>query len=201
MSSLAPDAAANTVDAITKKLMQQAAQQNPPEYEALMRYLLARKAVPEIRAGVGTLRDGMGKSQEARFTPDRGAGKVEIAESTDYETGPLLHELTHAAQVQAARQVMTQPNMPAKRREDILNLLDSTQTGEKLAPDFMQQNREYRTSLPELGAWATTRYTGKNPTQDNWPAPNHLDATLMQELQIMLDLATRSTAGPKGSLK
>lgn len=193
--------AANTMDAITQQLMQRASQKNPVEYEALLRYLVARKAMPEIKAGVGKLTDARGQNQEARFTPDRGAGKVELSEATGYDVGALLHELTHAAQTQAARQVVKQPDMPAKRRSDIMSLLDPTALADTLAPVFTDAQKGYRTSMPELAAWATTRHTGEQSVQDNWPAPNHLDATLMQELQIMLDLATRSTAGPKGSLK
>lgn len=139
----------------------------------------------------------------------------------------LLHELTHAAQ-KSLNQQEKEGRTSKRAKDAINKLgftggdfemgtqLPGGQVGyrtdgvrqqsNKLAPGFrgsgktpeQRQFMNYRTSMPELAAWAMGNMTLPPGKQSGSPAPLHHDATLATELQIMLDLATRDMKSRKG---
>lgn len=127
--------------------------------------------------------------------------------------GTLFHETTHAADTALEKQYWDRktswgnPNIRTPFTDayiklvkgDNNNRIRSLNPRESLAKlldaQWYKENRDYRSTKPELAGWAG----GRTITPERqYKVPNHLDATLATEMSILMDLARRAdTPYPK----
>jgi hypothetical protein len=168
-----------------------------PEYQQMMDYLMARRAVPEARTQwLGTGAGGL--FQFGGYLPNR--GRITVSEGQ--ETDTLVHEVTHAAERQMGQQYhedkvakrdflgFIQPN--STQFTDAYDKINVQQLMSTLSPDWTARASSYRSTTPEARAFAMENVT--NPALDPTSitrAPAHIDSTLATEFLILLDLAKR----------
>jgi hypothetical protein len=205
-------------------LMQLASER--PEYAALTDYLTSRSAMPPVSFGslpAGTNAEfGMSGGFNSKNIPETGA----ITLSNKYlnkgydptnAVPTLTHELTHAAQGEISKQRSQKEVLDKNAKQQFLDAYkklifnpDGFKTNraryaqgvlaDKLNPAWVKENKDYRSSIDELPAWAMGAAAHQNPLYeyDDYNAPAHLNPTLATEYQILLDLATRDAkANPK----
>lgn len=181
--------------------------ENNPSGKSLSSYLNNRNAMPEINVG-NRLTNSIGEFNYTGKSP----GFINVSPNSDI--GTLIHELTHAAKRQMVYQYYdhlkgTRPD-PVKRAEnpqfyDAYEKLDHRTVGrpdrtnqqgyanriagyDLTGPKSTHGDKEYRYSETELPAF------GLGNMYERWPdrAPQHVDASLATEMEILLDLANRS---------
>jgi hypothetical protein len=205
-------------------LMQLASER--PEYAALTDYLTSRSAMPPVSFGAlpaGTNAEfGIAGGFNNKNIPETGA----ITLSNKYlkrgydPTNPiptLTHELTHASQGEMSKQRSQKEVLDQNAKQQFLDAYkklifnpDGFKTNraryaqgvlaDKLNPAWVKENKDYRSSIDELPAWAMGAAAHQNPLYeyDDYNAPAHLNPTLATEYQILLDLATKDAkANPK----
>ena len=64
-----------------------------------------------------------------------------------------------------------------------------TQTARKIAPEWTEKQKDYRSTGAELSAFGMGSAVSPNVTS---PAPLHIDPTYATEFQVLLDLANRA---------
>lgn len=184
-------------------LINSTVKRRPDDYVALMQYLATRGAVPSFVEN-RQLPEGAegGFRQGSSVGP---AGQVEIAGTSPAFVGTLLHELTHAAQVQMDKQ---RENAKAGSKfaagyDKLIRNQGQTQRHQNLinraSPEWPEDYRGYRMNDYEPHAFGVgNQSSGIDPSQR---APAHVDPTLAQEFMILLDLATRDLIKPVGGTK
>jgi hypothetical protein len=174
-----------------------------PQYGELVGYLAARRMMPPITMG-GT-RGATGVfEQNSIFSdhlPKTGAVKV----SYRAEPSTVVHELTHAADDQLTSQYYELLNKrgkltPAEQQYmQAFEKLSYDRFGrdkafprktlaEKLNPEWVKKEREYRSTNVELPAWAMGATI---EPRDDYSPPLHLNPTLASEFSMLLDMANR----------
>jgi len=180
-----------------------------PETNALLSYLAQRKAVPD-KESRGTLSGGYGEFQfanrpgEVEFAVGP-AGKIRLQRNAT--TGTVIHELTHAADMQIDRQYYEDSNNqkgPGNQFTDAYNKMRFKPTSNpkerypfdrlvsSLAPGFMKKEADYRGTVREIRAFAMGDSAAPGATTNTDGIPPHLNATVATEFMILLDLAARS---------
>jgi hypothetical protein len=155
-----------------------------PEYQQMMDYLMARRAVPEMKTRwLGTNVSGLFQPGETYAK----AGTLTTNEGAGVDT--LIHEITHAAEGQ----------MKAQYAEDLdsqfssaFKKLNPQLVMKAIAPGWTELASKYRSKSEEARAFAVENVT--NPKLDPLSitrAPAHIDSTLATEFLILLDLAKR----------
>lgn len=176
-------------------LIDQTVKRRPVDYTALMRYLATRSAVPAM-----TENRNLPIGLEGSF--NRGVeygptGRIELAGTSPAYVGTLLHELTHAAQMQMGSQTQEKGATPqfvdafkklavsGGKGQGPAAMLATKPQPNTWAPDYAT----YRTNDLEAPAFAVgNQSSGIDPAQR---AAGHIDPTLATEFMILLDLATR----------
>lgn len=199
---------AKTYEDPTVDLMKEAG--NIPAYQQMMDYLMARRAVPDIKTrwlGKGT--DGVFRS--GGNLPSRGEIKIRGGAGVD----TLVHEVTHAVDRQIDRQFSEEkypPDMMWKGKgknqftEAYEKLNYSTEAHrdapEKnpvqqllklIAPNWTEEKKDYRSTDGEAKAFGLANSSAPDSRvgMQN-KAPAHVDSTIATEMLILLDLAQRS---------
>ncbi len=184
-----------TMDQLMQDLIDSTTKRRPVDYVALMSYLASRNAVPPIVTNPNLPEVAEGGF---RTVPSVGpAGQVELRGTSPAYVGTLLHELTHAAQVQMEKH--RQNRGAGKQFTDAYDKLAVTEgkgrgPGHIMSrrpqnPEWPEDYKQYRVSDMEAPAFAVgNQSSGIDPTQRAAP---HVDTTLAQEFMILLDLATR----------
>lgn len=167
-----------------------------PEYQQMMDYLMARRAVPEIKT---TYMGGTsGLFQFGGNLQNRGRIRVNEGEGVD----TLTHEITHAAE----RQMMQQYYEDKTAKRDFLGFIQPSDTQftaayDKFGPqdvlgtinqNWTDKAKRYRSTSSEARAFAVENATNPKlaPTSVT-RGPAHVDSTLATEFLILLDLAKR----------
>jgi len=187
-------------------LMQLASER--PEYAALTDYLTSRSAMPPVSFRY------LPSGNSGTFDPQTGAVTLNDAYlKRGYDpTNPiptLTHELTHAAQLQMAKQRSQEEvaNPQAKQqfldaykklvytdeKPKVSDRFAQSVLANKLNPKWYEENASYRASVNELPAWAMGSVAHQNPLYeyDDFKTPAHLNPTLATEFLILMDLATK----------
>lgn len=169
-----------------------------PEYQQMLNYLAVRKATPTITeepnlSFAGVFRPGVSF---------RAPGAIGIRPRETVET--LVHELTHAADIQMLSQYMeesgrTTPSAAGDFKSTqftkAYDKLDTTPLLKLMQPEWTERASNYRATRPESRAFAVENMISPNVKPDSITrAPGHADATLATEFMILLELAQR-TAG------
>ena len=172
------------------RLMRQIASEQP-QYQELADYLMARSAMPPVKEGYlpeGTNAQYSRNSFFGRELP--ATGEVTINYGSN-DPNSLIHELTHAADYQMARQYHQQGAKDAEAKQRFKDaydrLLKSNAQGgmaSRLAPDWVKENLGYRATGGELPAFAMGNQGARG-------APAHVDPTLSTEFRVLLDMALR----------
>lgn len=170
----------------------------------------AKPAAKFLFPPAGQERKGMGPGGLAAFSS--GAGTSELLHELTHAAQRAMHFQSEEGKTSDAfKQALDKLGFtggPWTSKEKKLHMSDGkTEFGSrgvkeqsrKLAPGFENagntpQEKEwsaYRTSTPELAAWAVGNMTLPPNQRSLSPAPPHHDATLATEMQILLDLATR----------
>lgn len=179
-----------------------------PEYQQMMNYLMARRAVPEMKTqylgeSVGGLFQFGGDLQSR--------GRIKVGEGQPVDT--LVHEVTHAAERQIVKQYHEDKYPgdilfrrgksqftdayeklsynPDLNREDPAKV-PAKQLMNLINKDWTKKAENYRSTVSEATAFAVENVT--NPKLDPLSytrAPAHIDSTLATEFLILLDLAKR----------
>lgn len=197
-------------------LMQLASER--PEYKALSEYLIERSAMPPVSFGYLPQDVGGTFQQPGFFNPYKVPQTGAVTLNNTYlnrgydptnAVPTLTHELTHAAQLQMAKQRSQEEVANPQTKQQFLDAykkLVYTDTkpkvserfaqsvlAEKLNPTWYDENARYRASVNELPAWAMGSVVNQNPLTpyDDYKTPAHLNPTLATEFQILMDLATR----------
>ena len=197
-------------------LMQLASER--PEYAALTDYLTSRSAMPPV--SFRYLPSGNSGTFEhfSPFNPYRVPQTGAVTLNNAYlkrgydptnAIPTLTHELTHAAQLQMAKQRSQEEvaNPQAKQqfldaykklvytdaKPKVSDRFAQSVLADKLNPKWYDDNASYRASVNELPAWAMGSVANQNPLYeyDDFKTPAHLNPTLATEFQILMDLATR----------
>ena len=194
----------------TFDLLQRAAQF--PQYGKLVDYLSARRMMPPIKTQVFYPYKGEFEQNPLIGGPLPQTGKITIRSGQGPST--VIHELTHAADAQMRNQyyeIKNQEKQGIKLSPEQKQFVDAFEklvykqsgiigwrlyeynrrkTAEKLAPDWLKQQRGYRSSddeLPAFGMGNAVHGTKK------WPdAPPHVDPTYATEFSVLMDLARRA---------
>ena len=178
-------------------LIDSTVKRRPGDYVSLMSYLAARNAVPKM---IQNPQLEEGADGGFRTGPSVGpAGQVELRGSSPAYVGTLLHELTHAAQVQMEGQRGSSKSKQFNAAYDKI-ASDKGQGAKSLMskrnPDWPDEYADYRMGGLEPHAFGVgNQSSGIDPTQRAVP---HVDPTLAQEFMILLDLATRDVIKPGG---
>lgn len=184
-------------------LIDRTTKRRPADYVSLMSYLAATGQVPKflVNPDLPEFADG-----GFRLGPSTGpAGQVEVRGTSPAHVGTLLHELTHAAQVQMEDQ--RKRGKGGQQFNAAYDKLISNQGASKGAQSLMSRKNpewpddyaDYRMNGPEPHAFAVgNQSSGIDPSQRAAP---HVDTTLAQEFMILLDLATRDLIKPAGGKK
>jgi hypothetical protein len=183
-----------------------------PQYGELVDYLSARRMMPPIETQFMAPYKGMFHQNPLIGGPLPKTGKITIRSGGEAST--VIHELTHAADAQINNQYyeLKQQENQGKELSPVqkqfvdafekmvrkvsgipgwrLREYNRAKTAEKLAPDWLKQQRGYRSSddeLPAFGMGNTVHSTKK------WPdAPPHVDPTYATEFSVLMDLARRA---------
>lgn len=189
-------------------------------YQQLLKYLTARQAVPEVRAGYQE--DSYGQFQRPGWGPSNlpPQGRIEINSQLQRRPGEpvspqavqtLIHEMTHAASHSMEKQYYDQPmawNVPTEKNQfnEAYQKLNRKIAGgqvtyprevliDKIAPGWRaakEKTDPYRVSSAELPAFAVGNSAGPLSSRDtDYKAPAHIDPTIAQEMMILLELAQR----------
>ena len=179
-----------------------------PEYQQMMDYLMARRAVPPVSINRRLEDNGVFEYPGVSVTsPEPAGNNGRISIYSPAAVGTLVHEVTHASQMNLAHQYSEEkyPNglvsfskgrTPFTDAYEKLRLHQGGPGGkdplEVLAPKWKQAEADYRSTFQEAQAFGVAN--SALPEQANNPGPRHVDATLATEFLILLDLAQRSQA-------
>lgn len=171
------------------------------EIATLLRYLDNRNAVPPVQHDP-TLRT------EGEFNAtDSKRGRISLKDKNTKDLSVLLHELAHSADSQFSWQRYFPENdskesaqfeqgydkLIRKPREVFDKSPERDQVDillQKLAPQWANKNRAYRTLPKEARAFAVE---STDPSYREYEkTPNHVNSTLATEFMILLDLAERA---------
>ena len=185
-----------------------------PQYGELVDYLSARRMMPPIETKSQFLFPYKGLFEQNPLIggPLPKTGKITVRPGAEPST--VVHELTHAADAQINNQYyeLKQQENQGKELSPVqkqfvdafekmvrkvsgipgwrLREYNRAKTAEKLAPDWLKQQRGYRSSddeLPAFGMGSTVHSSKK------WPdAPPHVDPTYATEFSVLMDLARRA---------
>ena len=201
----------------TQRLLRETTEAGP-QYGELVAYLSARRMMPPI-----FLSDGYGIGK--RFDPEstgifetgRGlpaTGEISLRAPSRPQT--VVHELTHAAERQIRQQWSAIASLPEWRltpaqlqfRKAYEQLIfkpgeqfgknpksAQQETAMKIAPKWVKEESDYRSTGGELTAFGMGSALGRNV--DN-PAPLHIDPSYATEFSILLDLARRANVTEPG---
>lgn len=170
----------------------------------ILNYLAQRNAMPAIeRSYLGDAASGQFSYPSDPSNP--GVIKYSTSRSPISMSNTLLHELTHAADRQISRDALEYAKSDPQLYDAWLKLSTSVArpaAGERLperdprqemayrmAPQWFNQYQNYRASNKELPAWGVADAAIPTGSQS---APPHINATLAQEFDILLDLASRA---------
>jgi hypothetical protein len=181
-----------------------------PQYQQLMEYLSVRRAVPPTKfAYLGDDTIGLYSRNGAfnRQLPETGA----ITLSRGAMADTFVHELTHAATAQLAKQYGEYDTNwgDVIKPDQFTNAMDKIMLGSRadykagknqppvelakaLDPTWTAKNRDYRATTNELLGFAMGNTVPGNKASFTNIPPAHLDATLATDMMILLDLATRA---------
>lgn len=203
----------NAVVALLKKAS------DNPAYQSIVDYLTTRRAMPEVKSaylGEGTKGEYRSNGWGPQVYPE--AGQVAISSAYEPQVGAevpagavatLNHELTHAQNRALGRQFQDRPyegpfsgKAPTQFSEAYRKLVYDTNnrkapfaeaaTAQKMAPEWYNENAEYRASIEELSPFAVGNHS--TTSRGTAPAPSHIDATLAQNRAILTELALREAA-------
>ena len=175
-----------------------------PIGDRILNYLAQRNAMPAIeQAWLGESTGGQFSYPSDPSSP--GMIKYATSRSPVGMSNTLLHELTHAADRQISKDALEYMRSDPQLYDAWLKLSTSVArpaAGERLperdprqemayrmAPQWFNQYQNYRASNKELPAWGVADAAISTGSQS---APPHLNATLAQEFDILLDLASRA---------
>lgn len=182
-----------------------------PQYEQLMDYLSARRAVPPTKfayLGDSTSGEFVRNTMFGNEFPSTGVIRLNRGAGAD----TFIHELTHAATAQLVNQYAEEPNKfmnfsekaaPTQFTDALQKILRGAvgkdtppvELANALDPFWTAANKDYRATSGELLGFAMGNMV---PTKsgkvsiENSRGPAHLDATLATDMMILLDLATRA---------
>ena len=174
-----------------------------PQYGALVDYLSARRMMPPIeQRPMGVSGSFDVNSIFGRSLPRTGVVNIGMRSGPD----TVVHELTHAADNQLASQYTELLNKrgeltPAERQfMQAFEKLSYDKFGrdkafprktlaEKLDPEWVKKEREYRSTNAELPAWAMGATV---EPRDDYSPPLHLNPTLATEFLMLMELARRA---------
>lgn len=105
----------------------------------------------------------------------------------------LYHEAVHGARSASGVSLGVKYQTEAQKAAWKKLGEDPGAAARKIAPAWMERHKDYRASPEELGAWAKAAMV--DPASDYYSAPAHVNATIAQEFDILLDLAFRSLKG------
>lgn len=169
-----------------------------PEYQQMMNYLSARKAVPAVAAEPKLPTSGVFRPGPTFSSP----GAIGVRPKEPVEV--LVHEMTHAADTQILGQYLEQSGRlsgkPASNQfTEAYDKLDPPAVMKIMAPAWTELASKYRSTRPESRAFAVENsITPKVAADSVTRAPAHVDATLATEFMILLELAQR-TSGKSGT--
>jgi hypothetical protein len=184
-----------------------------PQYEELMGYLSARRAVPPTQfrfLGDNTIGEYVRNSPFGNTLPRTGVIGLNRGAGPD----TFVHELTHAAAAQLATQYGEYAKSwgevvsPDQFTDGFVKLMIGSnadykagkqsppiELAKKLDPTWAAKNKDYRATAGELLGFAVGNTvptkSGKVDLEES-RGPAHLDATLATDMMILLDLATRA---------
>jgi hypothetical protein len=194
----------------TQDLLQRAAQF--PQYGELVDYLSARRMMPPINTQVMFPYKGLFEQNPLIGGPLPRTGKITVRSGAKEST--VVHELTHAADAQINNQYyeLKQQEKQGKKLAPVqkqfidafeklvrkvsgvpgwrLREYNRKKTAQNLAPNWLQQQRGYRSSDDELPAFGMGNTVSGSK---KWPdAPPHVDPTYATEFSVLMDLARRA---------
>jgi hypothetical protein len=199
----------NTDDIRKQNILKNAT--DSPEYNALSEYMMSRRAMPEMdfNAALGDTRgrteypSGFGKSD----VPSRGRLSLNWRIPEDRANSTLIHEMTHAAQNEWAKQMYdifiklrSNPETVTTEERQFYDAYQKTfgtvnpNSGiakfvEGISPSWGKSEERYRASNEEVlpfGVGNMQRIPG------TYTAPAHIDATAATEAMILNNLAYRA---------
>lgn len=162
-----------------------------PLYQNMLKLQSLMGMAPQVRASPMPT----GRYGEYRFT-DTGGSSIQLNQdmlarnpsSPAFMTGTFMHEMGHGAR-SAAGVLAGESGTSPGYRDAWGKLSDTRAVATAMAPDWASQHKSYRASEEELPAFAIGEHYRQGMSSD--PAPSHIDATLMTEMEILLDLAQR----------
>jgi hypothetical protein len=193
------------MDQILSRILQKVSEN--PDYQSITNYLRSRSATPQV------LINPQATSTHGTFTaPLFGnpnippAGVVRLNNYANYsnpsDIAPtVLHEMTHATQMQLVNQYNELKQKPNKTDlekqfmgnfEKIIGEQGSMINPQiaKFSPKFAEKQAGYRASGDEALAFALENSNYKNPPDKSY-APPHVDPSFATELMLLLDQAQR----------
>ena len=176
-----------------------------PIGDRILNYLAQRNAMPAIEQSY------LGDAVSGSFSygddfKDPGTIKYAASRSPVGMTNTLLHELTHAADRQITKDAFEYMRSDPQLYDAWMKLsgrlprqafsgqpVNAREAREEMAyrinPSWYDTNNAYRASNTELPAWGVSNAAIPSVYDS---APQHLNATLAQEFDILLDLASRA---------
>lgn len=188
------------MDPTLTKILQEAS--NKPEYQAIVDYLMSRRAMPNIQYGgkpdvFGTF------TPQSLFNQQYRHGNLTInpnaATAPVKDVAPVMqHEMTHAAYNQLFYQADAIRKQKTPKTEEEQRFLDNFDKISKGVPEqlkaidasYAEKNKGYRANTDESLAFALQN--ASNPQyKEGWNAPTHVDPTLATQFMLLLDQAQR----------
>ena len=163
-----------------------------PLYLALRDYLMQRRSLPPVKM------EALGPATAGEFARGKDLPSTgQISLNYGAEAGTLAHELTHATDQAITRQFyegVQDRRLNVPQFEDAYRKLrfrgGPQELAKRLAPAFLEQNKDYRATNSELPAFGVGDTLA--PGWYSLKAPAHLNPTMATETAILLELAQRA---------
>ena len=178
-----------------------------PIGDRILNYLAQRDMAPTIER-YGWLGNANATFSNPSNRNDPGVIKYSGDVHPKFAANMLLHELTHAADRQISRDALdyatTDPQLydawlklstPVARPmwgERLPERAPRQEMAYRMSPQWYEKNKNYRAGNRELPAWGVADTVVPMVGGDEYSPPSHLNATLAQEFDILLDLASRA---------